>query len=176
MHWFLNLIHIIFSYFGYFAKYIYQFYKDAQIRSKLANIDPKSICHVHHKNEKILCRVVDVYDGDTCTIIYMLNGREYIKTKCRLLGIDTPELSSKNELEKNAAIKCKKYLEKKILNKIVYIEMTKHDKYGGRVLGKIFVNGQDISEKMVSLGLGKPYSGAKKQEWTDEQLLAISSR
>ena len=44
-------------------------------------------------------RVVSVYDGDTITIIMRFRWKSF-QFKCRLMGIDTPELRTRNEKEK----------------------------------------------------------------------------
>lgn len=52
-------------------------------------------------------RVVDIYDGDTCKVICKIPGMGYRKVTCRLSGIDTPEINSKNTKEKDLALKAK---------------------------------------------------------------------
>ena len=51
---------------------------------------------------KVKGRVAGGYDGDSVTIIFSLFNNVY-KWKCRLSGIDTPELRSHNELKKTRA-------------------------------------------------------------------------
>ena len=54
------------------------------------------------KGQKIKCKVVSVYDGDTMKVVFPLNNKMY-KWNCRLLGIDTPELRTKDKHEKDLA-------------------------------------------------------------------------
>ena len=107
------------------------------------------------------CRVVDIYDGDTCTCVLPLFDN-YYKFKVRLADIDTCEMKSKGEnkifankariclynLVINSNSKTKLDLDSDIsrkemralLNKNVYlirILCGKFDKYG-RLLGHLF--------------------------------------
>ena len=46
-----------------------------------------------------LARVIDVYDGDTVTIITKLDPSERLRTyKFRLYGLDTPEIKPKRDI------------------------------------------------------------------------------
>jgi len=64
-------------------------------------------------------RVVDVYDGDTCNILFPFpNGSHYI-FKCRLFGIDTPEIRGSSEIVKEQAFEAKDFL----------ISLIAHKKY-----------------------------------------------
>lgn len=117
-------------------------------------------------------KVVDVYDGDTCTVIFKLNKR-YEKHKVRMYGYDSPEMKpsrsdpNRDEIKKKAKY-AKKLLEEKILNKIVILRCGKWDKYG-RLLGSIYINGgcfsknENVNEWMVDNNFGKPYFGGKKE-------------
>ena len=44
---------------------------------------------------QLWCQIVDVYDGDTCTIACVIDG-EIRRRRCRLAGYDTPELKGSN--------------------------------------------------------------------------------
>jgi len=123
------------------------------------------------KGVVIRAKVVDVYDGDTCTVIFKLNGR-YEKHKVRMYGYDSPEMKpsrldpNRDEI-KRKAIYSKQMLKKKILNKIVKLECNKWDKYG-RLLGTIYMKSfffkkeENINDWMLDNNLGKPYFGGKK--------------
>ena len=51
-----------------------------------------------------LAKVVHIYDGDTMHIVFREFG-SYYKWNCRVTGVDTPELRTKNEAEKEKGIK-----------------------------------------------------------------------
>jgi endonuclease YncB( thermonuclease family) len=112
------------------------------------------------------CKVVDVYDGDTVTIV-LYNKFGYEKHKLRMFGYDSPEMKPRlnianrdNEIKK--AKQAKLYLSNIVLNKIVTFESMGYDKYG-RLLGKLFVKQQEINALMVSTGHGYPYYGGTKK-------------
>ena len=112
------------------------------------------------------CKVVDVYDGDTVTIV-LYNKFGYEKHKLRMFGYDSPEMKPRlnianrdNEIKK--AKQAKQYLSNIVLNKIVIFESMGYDKYG-RLLGKLFVKGQEINQLMVNSGHGYPYYGGTKK-------------
>jgi endonuclease YncB( thermonuclease family) len=108
-------------------------------------------------NDKYLkCRVVDIYDGDTCTcVLFLFNN--YYKFTIRLADIDTCELRSKEIDNKELAYNARMFLFKSItdyeldmhisrkemrnkLNEkiyLIYILCGGFDKYG-RLLGWLF--------------------------------------
>lgn len=134
-----------------------------------------------YKKKKIPAKVVSVYDGDTCTIIYPY-GKEFLKTKIRVSGVDTPELSVRGEtrgselgeLEEKAALHVKNVVQNLIEGKIIDVKMNKFDKYGGRVNGNIFLpedcGYETLTEFLVVKKYAREYSGQKKENWTKEEL------
>lgn len=114
-------------------------------------------------------KILNIYDGDTVTIGFILNGTRY-KGLCRIEGIDCAEIKSKNTEEKEFAIQTKEYLTQLILGKIIWATFTKNDKYG-RFLAKFKLNKNDkisLDEKLISEGYGYCYNGQKKKifgEW-----------
>lgn len=73
--------------------------------------------------------VSDIYDGDTCKIV-MMYGEHIHKWNCRVMGVDTPELRTKNLKEKECGYYVRDQLRKKILDEIVIVECLEFDKYG----------------------------------------------
>jgi len=119
--------------------------------------------------------VTHVYDGDTVHIQFVFEGKVR-RVRCRLYGIDAPELAiSKSDLDRDA----KKELGLRAKNKLIEIlqaanrryyviaEVQKEfDKYG-RILAKLYiVRGNDIvdvSAEMIRTNNAKPYFGGKKE-------------
>lgn len=102
--------------------------------------------------------VVDVYDGDTCTVKFDLGFKIHFTEKVRLFGINTPEIRGE-EREKGLVSRDK--LRERILNKTVLIETDK-DKKGkyGRYLGTIYIPKEDgnlecINDWLIAEGLAK---------------------
>ena len=143
---------------------------------RLKKLDVSSVPNVILQNKSIRARVIDVYDGDTITVIFML-GDVPVKYKIRLIGIDTPEIRSgkgKLAIEKDAAIKCQKFLSCIIHEQIVTLKIIDWDKYGGRLLGNVYTNiNNNISNLLINLGYARPYDGGTKQPWTKEELIKI---
>jgi endonuclease YncB( thermonuclease family) len=116
-------------------------------------------------------KVVKVYDGDTITIVTLLfNGDVSSKSKLykfnvRILGIDTPELKTKNVGEKGLAIIARNALSELVLNKVVKLENVSYDKYG-RILCNVFLDNVNISEWLVSNNHAVLYNGGTKlKKW-----------
>lgn len=110
--------------------------------------------------------VVKVYDGDTIHVVFEYNNQLY-KWVCRLDGIDTPEIKSKNSKEKEEAVKTRDYLKEKILDKIVKLNCKEFDKYG-RLLVDVYHNNVFINDLLVNEKYAKKYSGGTKEEWNFE--------
>jgi micrococcal nuclease len=119
--------------------------------------------------QSLKCKCLDIYDGDTITIAFVFHN-EFYKIKCRLNGIDTPEIRTKNGSEKLKGFISRDWLKDRILNKTIYIKCGKFDKYG-RLLGDFYYTKNDmntnincINAKMIELGLGYKYDGGKKEK------------
>lgn len=118
------------------------------------------------KGIRTLAYVSKVYDGDTVTVIFKYKGQK-IKTSCRLLGIDTPELKSQNPDEKQMAIKLRDILANKILNKIKYVVFHDFDKYGRPLveLYDIFSRKKSINDFMGEQECVNTYFGGTKKKF-----------
>jgi endonuclease YncB( thermonuclease family) len=128
------------------------------------------------KNRNTLAKVLKCYDGDTCTIVFLID-KFPVKLNLRLLEIDTAEIKGNNRTnsEKELSILAKKFLEDKVLNKRVYVELKKWDKYGGRVLGNIYnIDSKNrpiqpsLSQQLLSKKMAHCYDGKTKlHDWDD---------
>ena len=132
-------------------------------------------------NEFKLGRVVDVYDGDTCKINMKFKDKIY-KWNCRLMGIDTPELRTKNENEKECGYYVRDRLREYILNQIVVVQCLNFDKYG-RLLVYIYhydnnrnldsyANNESINKWLINNNYALSYDGGTKtiNEWNINDL------
>lgn len=101
---------------------------------------------------------VSVYDGDTCT--FNLKTKIGIhKWKIRLLGLDAPELKTKDELEKMHAKACRDTLAEWIQYKECHVKCSGYDKYG-RLLAVIYAqdkNDLSKSKDLETIGNQKNY-------------------
>jgi endonuclease YncB( thermonuclease family) len=112
-------------------------------------------------------KCVKCYDADTVHLVFGVPGTENLyKWTCRLLGIDSAEIRSKNPDEKLHAIKARDYLRNLILDKIVEVKCQKFDKYG-RVLVTITHDGINLNEDLVSKKLAYVYDGGTKRDFNE---------
>jgi endonuclease YncB( thermonuclease family) len=122
-------------------------------------------------------KVIKVYDCDTITIAtnfpYLKSFHEsniMYRFHVRLLGIDTPEMKTKNEDEKSIAHLAQKSLSDLILNKNVSLTNISLDKYG-RILANVYTeNGIELSNWAMSHRFAVSYDGGTKKSpksWTE---------
>lgn len=101
--------------------------------------------------------VLKVIDGDTLQLNIDLGFRVGFKANCRLNGLNTSELNSKNEEERLDAIRSKAFLESTApAGSSVKIVSASLDKYG-RPLIELLVGRNNINQQMISEGYAKPY-------------------
>jgi endonuclease YncB( thermonuclease family) len=141
-------------------------------------------------NMNTTVRVVDIYDGDTCTVVIKLHD-EYFKHSVRLCGIDTCEMKSKDDVNKMNAVKARNRLYelvtktqlqqesskksgytrneiRKLLNANVYLcylKIKSLDKYG-RFLANMYNDEKSVesfSDTMLKEKLAYSYDGGTKQ-------------
>ena len=118
-------------------------------------------------------KIIRIIDGDTVEFVAdFLPDPLPKKLSIRVLGVDTPEKGHRAQCEKEgqAAIKASAFTKDLITNayksgKKVLVELQKHDKYGGRVLGDVIVDGKRLSELLIANGHARPYFGEKKTSW-----------
>ena len=118
-----------------------------------------------------LCKVVSVYDGDTCNVVFDNNG-VINRWNVRMNGYDTPEMRPSKKLPnrdeiKQKAILSRDFLKSLIFNneQLVYLKCGKFDKYG-RLLGDIYINEDDkdsVNSLMIKSGHGYEYHGGTKK-------------
>ena len=129
-----------------------------------------------------------VLDGDTIEVLGQIwTAGIYVKQKVRLAGIDTPEKSTaagkavqKHIIELLGAIK------------EFRVTCTDDDKYSGRFIGLIWVNGNALAKVVPGLshdsggdvslnsylrreGLAKEYLGTTKAKWTEQELRNVEN-
>ena len=120
-------------------------------------------------------KIIRIIDGDTVEFVAdFLPDPLPKKLSIRVLGVDTPEKGHRAQCEKEgqAALKASAFTKNTISDayksgKKVLVELKKHDKYGGRVLGDVIINGQRLSEMLIANGHARPYDGGKKVSWCD---------
>jgi micrococcal nuclease len=115
-----------------------------------------------------IAEVVKVYDGDTCTCVVDLGFKTYLRIKVRLVGVDTPEIRTKDLEEKTRGIATRDWLRERILGKKVLLHTKDKGKFG-RWLGTIWELSEETPEfensynnKLITEGFAKKYLGGKR--------------
>jgi len=107
-------------------------------------------------------------DGDTAKVPY-IEVKESLKKldwSIRLSGIDTPELNGKCEREKKLAATAKSFVSVRLKDaKSEEFIIKGHDKYGGRLLGEIILDGKSLNQELIEKGLAVAYDGGEKTDW-----------
>jgi len=103
--------------------------------------------------------VIKVHDGDTITL--RVNFRDF-DFPLRFLNIDAPELNEGGE-------EATRWLKSRLLNKTVQIQIFPNNRVGkyGRLLGVVLLDGLNIGEEMIHLGLVADYGRKKEGEVSD---------
>lgn len=114
-------------------------------------------------------KVLRVLDGDTVEVeaTYLPAPLKPV-LKIRVLGVDTPEKAprAKCDAENAKAQQATKFTKELIANATttkVYI--VEWDKYGGRILGDVVIDGKQLSTRLIEAGLAREYYGEAKQSW-----------
>ena len=111
--------------------------------------------------------VLKVVDGDTIDASIDLGFDISLEKRIRLAGIDAPESRTTNLKEKALGLESKEWLKKTLEGaKDIIIKTEKPDsteKYG-RIIGHLFINGQETSlnNQMIDEGYALPYDGGTK--------------
>lgn len=124
------------------------------------------------------CKVVNVYDGDTCKIVLELDGR-LAKFNCRMAGYDTPEMRPpRDKPDRDKEIAAAKAAKARLIelvmsggeegDQLVTVECGEFDKYG-RLLTTLYVNAGDtksVNQMLVDEGHGYEYDGGTKKAFS----------
>jgi endonuclease YncB( thermonuclease family) len=112
--------------------------------------------------------VIKVYDGDTVTVASRTTGTNIVyRFSVRLAGIDTPEMNSKNNVEKERAIFVRDRLHDLVFGKIVLLKNLSTEKYG-RILADIYLDNLHVNQYMIDQKYAHVYSGGKKQVFVEK--------
>ena len=114
-------------------------------------------------------KVTRVLDGDTVEVHVDFLPKELgNKLYVRVWGVDTPEKGwrAKSQYENELGLKASEFTKQKIANaKEVKIQIIMWDKFGGRVLGDLTIDGVSLRQLLLDNGYAREYYGAKKDSW-----------
>jgi endonuclease YncB( thermonuclease family) len=119
-------------------------------------------------------KIVYIYDGDTMHVVFKEFG-EFYRWNCRISGVDTPELRTKNDAEKAMGYKVRDHLRKDLMNMVVKIRCGEFDKYGRLLIDVCMpewtLDNPDepkmLSEWLIEHKYAYAYGGGTKQSWDD---------
>tara|TARA_R110000868_G_scaffold17344_1_gene76357 strand:+ start:31983 stop:32396 length:414 start_codon:yes stop_codon:yes gene_type:complete len=112
-------------------------------------------------------KVKKVIDGDTIQVEAPFLPKE-LKLSVRVLGIDTPEKGWRAGCKKEAALgesATKLTTSLVVKSKDVSFDKIKWDKFGGRVLAEVTIDGVNLGDNLIKAGLAREYRGEKKTSW-----------
>ena len=113
------------------------------------------------------CKLDRVVDGDTCDALIDLGFDTFVKKRIRFYRVDTWESRTRNKEEKVKGLAAKAYVKDLLENSddgkfsIISHGVGKY----GRVLGEIFVKGEEksVNELLKENGHAYEYDGGKKK-------------
>lgn len=127
------------------------------------------LCSVLHAQGPYDWKVTRVIDGDTVEVqVDCLPSELGNKLHVRIWGVDTPEkgFRAHSEHENDMGVKASEYTKHLIENaKELKVTIRSWDKFGGRVLGDIIIDGQSLRQLLLNNGFAREYYGDKKQSW-----------
>lgn len=114
-------------------------------------------------------QILKVTDGDTVVIAApFLPAPLKPQLSVRIYGVDTPEkgFRAKCPQEDQRGQAASEFTKAAIKqSKQRQVVLYSWDKYGGRVLGDIILNGQSLREMLIANGFAREYYGEAKQSW-----------
>ena len=114
-------------------------------------------------------QILRVSDGDTIVIAATFLPQPLKpELAVRIYGVDTPEKGHRAQCpaEAQRGEMATQYT-KQLVQSGQRFQVTLYgwDKFGGRVLGDIIVNGQSVRAGLIANGLAREYYGDAKQSW-----------
>jgi endonuclease YncB( thermonuclease family) len=114
-------------------------------------------------------QIIRVSDGDTIVIAApFLPAPLKPELAVRIFGVDTPEkgwrgqCDSEKQRGEAASVFTKNLVQASQQRQVV---LYGWDKFGGRVLGDIILNGQSLRAQLIANGFAREYYGDAKQSW-----------
>lgn len=113
--------------------------------------------------------ILKVSDGDTVVIAApFLPAPLKPQLAIRIYGVDTPEKGFRAKCpQEDARGKAATEFTTALVSKSQKRQVTLYDwdKFGGRVLGDIILDGKSLREQLIANGYARAYFGEQKQSW-----------
>lgn len=125
--------------------------------------------HATHAQIATDALVTGAYDGDTLYVEAEIWPNLTWAGSVRVLGVDTPEIRGQCETEKELALVARDYVRDLLMDKPVRLTQVEDDKYGGRVLARVYFWENDtwvsLADRLIELQLGRAYDGGRRENW-----------
>jgi endonuclease YncB( thermonuclease family) len=116
-------------------------------------------------------RIVRVNDGDTIVIAAPFLPRPLKpELAVRIFGVDTPEkgFRAKCPMEEQRGQAASAFTKNAVATTQTHqVVLYDWDKFGGRVLGDLLLNGQSLRAALISNGFAREYYGDAKKSWCE---------
>lgn len=110
--------------------------------------------------------VIHVLDGDTFLAEAYLWPGQSLRVNVRIRGIDAPEMKSRCNAERQAAVQARDELSRLLERGMVSISNIGGGKYYGRVLADVGTAEEEtVAAILLERNLVRPYSGGRRQGW-----------
>jgi micrococcal nuclease len=113
--------------------------------------------------------ILKVSDGDTIVIAApFLPAPLKPQLAVRIFGVDTPEkgFRAKCESENQRGLAASEFTKKLVgSSQKRQVILYDWDKFGGRVLGDIILDGKSLRQQLIANGFAREYFGEAKQSW-----------
>jgi endonuclease YncB( thermonuclease family) len=113
--------------------------------------------------------ILKVSDGDTIVIAApFLPAPLKPQLAVRVFGVDTPEkgFRAKCESENQRGLAASEFTKKLVgASQKRQVILYDWDKFGGRVLGDIILDGKSLRQQLIANGFAREYFGEAKQSW-----------
>jgi micrococcal nuclease len=113
-------------------------------------------------------QLIGAVDGDTIAFRAPKLPPKIQKISVRVLGVDTPESNFRalSDAELAHGKRAKAFTAARLkAARVVQVDITGWDKYGGRALGKIKLDGKCLASLLIEHGYAVAYDGGKKSDW-----------
>ena len=113
--------------------------------------------------------IIKVSDGDTVVIAApFLPAPLKPQLAVRVFGVDTPEkgFRAKCESENQRGLAASEFTKKLVgASQKRQVVLYDWDKFGGRVLGDLILDGKSLRQQLIANGFAREYFGDAKQSW-----------
>jgi micrococcal nuclease len=112
--------------------------------------------------------IIRVIDGDTLLVEAMPWPQQTMEVYVRIRGIDAPEMHSKCDMVRRAALEARQALEElTALSPRIKLTKIAGDKYFGRILADVtLADGRNPAHDLLSTGRTTKYNGGRKPKET----------